>query len=356
MKQSNFSRSLANDLKMGAYYTDPGHCKRIGYLVEFPPEEVSVLEPSIGDGKAIYQIVGERDNVSVFGVELNEETYETQISNNPNVPYSLNADFLSGVKISHGSFGYCFANPPYGEMENGIRMEQKFVEKLHPYLKSGAPFTLVIPYYVLTQERFLASFLARFEPKMVYRFDDDVYVRFKQVVIVGTKRRVIGYKREDMRTLYESIDDVEKLPYLPKTLEEVEKKVSAVPSSPDAIEYFTTVIFDRKKAAEQLNGSSLYVKAQEMFVKDYSVSNLSRPVIPLKPDMLYLLAVCGGGQGMVGSEKNGDMHLQRGVAKVVQTRNIEENEEGGRTVERVRSFTRVELNVIENDGTITTLS
>ena len=132
-KTNLFSRSVANEEKMGAYYTDKGHCERIGYLFDFPADEVSSLDPSAGDGVALSTVVG-KSNSKLFGVELNAEAAqklrETKIVN-----YVLEADFLCGVKISHGSFGFCFANPPYGELENGNRLEVKFLDKLYPYLK-----------------------------------------------------------------------------------------------------------------------------------------------------------------------------------------------------------------------------
>ena len=52
-KQSSFSRSLANDAKLGAYYTDISMCRRISHLLRFPDGEVCCLEPSIGDGSAV---------------------------------------------------------------------------------------------------------------------------------------------------------------------------------------------------------------------------------------------------------------------------------------------------------------
>lgn len=51
-RQSSFSRTIINEAKMGAYYTDAEHCRRIGRLLDFP-EEFIALEPSIGDGSAI---------------------------------------------------------------------------------------------------------------------------------------------------------------------------------------------------------------------------------------------------------------------------------------------------------------
>lgn len=51
-KQSEFSRVKYNDAKMGAYYTDVGHCASIGRFLQFPENgEVCCLEPSIGTGR-----------------------------------------------------------------------------------------------------------------------------------------------------------------------------------------------------------------------------------------------------------------------------------------------------------------
>lgn len=42
---SMFGRTMANMGKLGAYYTDIGHCKRIGRLIKWPEDkEVCVLE------------------------------------------------------------------------------------------------------------------------------------------------------------------------------------------------------------------------------------------------------------------------------------------------------------------------
>ena len=58
-KQSRFTRLKYNEAKMGAYYTDPQHCRYISRFLQFPEEdEVCCLEPSIGDGKAILTVTG----------------------------------------------------------------------------------------------------------------------------------------------------------------------------------------------------------------------------------------------------------------------------------------------------------
>ena len=75
-KENSFFQSAQNVRKLGAYYTDVDHCRRIGNLFDFDQaEEICVLEPSIGDGQAVLTVTGEREHCKIFGVELNRDTY-----------------------------------------------------------------------------------------------------------------------------------------------------------------------------------------------------------------------------------------------------------------------------------------
>lgn len=355
MRQSRFSRTLANDAKMGAYYTDTEHCRRIGQLFEFPDdEEVACLEPSIGDASAVKAVTENCRNCTVFGVELNGNTYN-ELQERGDVPYLLNADFLSGVKISHSSFSFCFANPPYGmHQDSKERLEKLFVEKLWGYLKTGGVLALVIPHYVLTDEKFIKSYIARFNPVACFRFDDDVYASFKQIVVIGKKRHGVGFMPQWLSRFWEQVDQVEKLAYLPEMGAAVTHKIPVKPSSSDSIEYFTTLKFDDKKAAENLVGDELYeLIGKKAFMPEYHAAKLSRPPVPLKKDSLYLCAIAGYGQGLAGSASDHDLHLQRGVAKVVTTPELEMKD--GQTLVVEHSYTKMVLNIIENDGRVTTL-
>lgn len=353
MRQSQFSRDLGNAARMGAFYTDPEHCKRIGQLFAFPDEEVCVLEPSIGNGVAVNNILQGCKSPTVFGVELNTCTYDA-LKEKEAFPYLLNADFLNGVKISRGAFSFCFANPPYGmHQESKERLEKLFVEKLWGYLKTGAIFALVIPYYVLAEEKFARCFLARFNPLAFYRFDDDVYASYQQVVIIGQRRASLGMMRTWLPKFMERISSVDKFEYLPQMGEEVQKiPVSA--SNANDIEYFTTLAFDVKKAAASLKNSELYrFIEKKAMVPEYHAAKLSRPPVPLKKDSLYLCAISGYGQGLAGSEETHDLHLQRGSAKVIATPEIVSKD--GKSVVVEHNYTKMVLNIIENNGKITTL-
>ena len=110
-KENSFFQNAQNMKKLGAYYTDVDHCRRIGNLFDFDQaEEICVLEPSIGDGQAVLTVTGGRENCKIFGVELNKDTFTEYLQENPKFTVVLNEDFLKGVKISNNKFSF-FCQP-----------------------------------------------------------------------------------------------------------------------------------------------------------------------------------------------------------------------------------------------------
>lgn len=372
---NSFSRTVANEQKKGAYYTDSGMCKRIGRLLAFPEdEEVSVLEPSIGDGSAVRAVL---DNVtvkgkgaSVFGVELDAEVAEETKRvfkglSQDNV--IIQADFLSGMKMSYTSFGMCFANPPYRKADklNEESLETQFMRGIYPLLKKFGVLVYVIPHYTLSNlTDFIKPFLVRFDPIAVYRFDDKEYAQFQQCVLIGRRRNRMADWSDEMNELKERfrerVANPENIPYLPALDEEIEEdRLVVVPASPARdVQTFTTRFFDYAKAGSALTERSPLYKeeSRRLEAQRYQQAELTKPPVPLKKDLLYLCAIAGGGQGYCGSEENGDLHLQRGVVKTISTEELvgKENGNGSVIVEHTRAA--VSMTVLENDGTFHTFS
>lgn len=352
-KQNNFSRSLINDAKMGSYFTDTNHCRRIGDLLAFPEEEVCVLEPSIGDGEGVLAVTRDCAARRIYGVELNSETFqETKKKNEFCV---IHEDFLRGVKISNRCFSLCFSNPPYGEdKENHERLEKLFMEKFFGYLTPGAVLAYVIPYYVLMDEKFLKPFFARFHIKSVYKFDEREYKKFQQVVILATRREAIGFRREELEDYLPTIMDLDNIPHLPQEGTFTGDRLQVPPSEDSHIVYFTTLKFNAVEAAQHMKNSSLFSLIEKNAITPtYLATELGHPAVPLKKDLLYLCAVSGGGQGLTGTQEMHDLHLQRGVAKVITENEVIQNGDKKTLIEK--SFTKIILSIIQNDGSITVL-
>lgn len=358
-KQNSFSRSLANEEKLGAYYTDTEMCRRISKLFRFSQDkEYTVLEPSIGDGTAVMAVTGKEggfmENVKVFGVEINQNTYDNVISGNPSINYSLRADFLNDVYITNNVFSMVFMNPPYGDDGNGERLETRFLEKASSYLKTGGIMVMVIPSYVFVDEMFSRQYLARYDHLQHFKFDESVYSQFKQVVVVGKKRPGMGFLREKYLKFMESIQDVTVYPYLPQM--QVKEPI-VVPSVCDSdVKEFTSKMFNADLYYELMKKqSSLYSSVtvgRQIAVEEYSAIELGEPILPPSPSMCYLMATVGGGAGLCGTE--GTLHLQRGIAEVVKHDEQTYDEENDKVTIKEVSKTQMSLKIIENDGTITT--
>lgn len=358
-KESSFFQAAQNLKKLGAYYTDVWHSERIGMLFDFDSaDEICVLEPSVGDASAVLAVTGRRENCKVFAVEIQKDTFDRYLKENEELTGVLNEDFLRGVKISHGVFSFCFANPPYGEQkeeEGGKRLEMLFLERLSWYLKGGAYLALVIPYPVFSEEKFFRSVMTRYEVCSYYRFDESEYEKYHQIVAILRKKKSgqSGYLRAAFDEAFEKVRNFKTYPYLPQKVEEVSERYEVMPSKDSDIELFTTMKFKPEEAKESLQTSPLFdYVGEQSFQKKYSGCDLNQPIVPVSKDIAYLLAVSGGGQGLAGNEEEGTLHLQRGVARRVEEDQINCNEEGDPASITAKSFTKIRLNIIQNNGSI----
>ena len=121
------------------------------------------------------------------------------------------------------------------------------------------------------------------------------------------------------------------------------------------ITLFASKQFDLTSASEAISASQDICRIidESVSVPRYVVNSLGRPPMPLKKDSLYLLATSGAGQGITGSVETGDLHLQRGVAEIIEESTFESNGDGtGKGIETVTSRTQISMTVIQNSGRI----
>lgn len=355
-KQSDFFQSKTNEAKLGAYFTDEDHCRWIANFLEFPKEEICCIEPSIGNAMAVLLVTGKKEvksNIHIFGVELNQDRAK-EVKNNPLINQCLQADFLTDVLITKQSFSFAFVNPPYGTFgEERQRYEIEFLNKLTPYLTREAVVVFVVPNHVLEDTPFLTLWCTYYQTKHAYRFHQKEYDRFKQVVLIGTKKAKNSLDREEKKRLQNTAVDPEGFPVLPERYDG--KKVRVPKSMEQKLYQFTTRVFHPEESQECINNSLLNKMTMEKLrVPQYHIDNLGRPPILPSDGQMYLLAVSGAGQGLVGSEENHDLHLQRGITKTATSSGYTTDEDGV-TREVLTSYPQIQYNLIEGNGKITTL-
>ncbi len=356
-KQSGFTRLKYNEAKMGAYYTDLQHCRYISRFLRFPEEdEVCGLDPSIGDGKAILTVMGKTKetgkNLKIYGVELNDDTYRT-VKDTEGIDQCLKADFLNDTIISHNAFSFIFMNPPYGTSEEKTRYELDFLRKVTPYAAKEAVMVFILPQYVGMEEELLDEWCRHFDSRFVYRFQDNEYEKYKQIVLIGQRKSSDERDKDEEQRLRSVISLNREMPVIP---EEYDGERLAVPkSSEKGIEEFMTRIFHAEEAMETLKRSPLQRVLQDAIcVPPYLIDNLARPPIMPSEGQMYLLAVSGAGQGLVGNEENGDLHLQRGVLRTAKRSEYVQDDSGSMKEVEV-SYPQVSYNLIESFGEIRTL-
>lgn len=359
-RESAFFQHAQNIKKNGAYYTDLDHARRIGYLFDFDSaDEISVLEPSAGDGEALLavtgKIEGERSHMKLFLVEINGETVEEKLEGREEFDFVLHADFLNGVKISNSRFTFSFANWPYGKsMDKGARLETKFLERETNYLSNGAYLAVVVPRACLEDDEFKRKLFANYEVCGLWRFDDNIFRMFNQMVVVGRRKPTAGYRQEVLAVFQRKLEDFSSIPYLPKSESEVKERFVVRRSAADDIVYFTKRVFDPADFRQYMSRSVLFTNARvtnDIFMAPYKSSRSLRPLLPLTKDMSYICAVQGEGEGLCGSVRDQDLHLQRGCVRISREVSVQGGENSRCVVERTRS--RVQQTVVENSGKIT---
>lgn len=346
-KQNQYLQTRMNQAKMGAYYTDPQHCRWMAELLEFPKgEEVCCLEPAIGDANAVCLITKKKENmkIHIFGVDLNENTADT-VNQNPDVEECLWGDFLTDVIVSPKAFSFCYSNPPYGE-EKGKRIEVKFLRKIIPCLMQEAVIVYVVPQYVAESPTFKEVWNSFFTLECGYRFHEKEYEKWRQVVLIGRKKAKEAEVPKEKMLQWNG----EEIPLLPSVF--AGEKIQVPASNSRELSVFTTKDFNYNRALSFVQNSSLADVVNDKIQQEkYITERLERPPIMPNAGQMYLMAISGAGQGLVGSEKTRDLHLQRGIVKNAEESEFQ-NDENGTLVEVVRKYSKISFNIIENSGKI----
>lgn len=344
---STFSRTVDNFANKGQYFTCPFHSKAIGKLLEWPENEVSIIEPSIGDASALFSFLDKKENRTVFGVELDKAIYEDH-KKSKKVDYILNADFLSGISISNHVFSLAFANPPYGDSEYNERYESIFMKRLYNYIKTKGILVLIIPYYLFEKDsNFAVKFTNRFDVEAVYKFHEKEFKKFKQVVLIGRRKSVLKENPQAAEALKNKVLDIENLELLP--MDYKGKKIQVYPSSSEAVNVFQTMAINKEEMCMSYKRGGLLGKAN--ILKKVASGQVLTPPIPPKSGHLYLLGTIGFQSGIIGSEADKDLHLQRGK---VREEVIVETEPGNQSIliERKKTIKTTSMVIVQSDGRI----
>ena len=263
---------LMNNVKMGYYPTDPDNISLMLRGVRFPEGiTTNLFDPCCGCGKALRQLAN-GNNCYAYGVELDEGRAEEA----QKILHRVGFGSFFYSSVSREAFHLLFLNPPYLSVLNQSgsrsRHEKRFLIESIPTLTYGGLLIYVIPYYRLTQD--ICQILAdNFDGLSVWRFTDGEFQKFKQVAVMGIRKR---RETELQETAW-----LERYSYSPDkipSLTDIDEDRYALPGHPLEIKDFRGEKFNQKELEMQLRRSGSFA---QMMARSELDSGVKRPLLPL---------------------------------------------------------------------------
>ena len=340
-----FQRLARNFIKNGYFPTDEDSISRIAAMLEPSGEGLTrICDPCCGEGIALAECAEDlrSKGAQVFsaGIELNaERAMQAKQLLNHVVHANLDECFFSQTQ-----YHLLWLNPPYGdritdqvmgakEVKTGRdRLEKHFLARTLSSLVFGGLLVYIIPHYVL--DNYLAKQLVRsLSDVSVYRLPED---RFKQVVIMGYRRRVEATAdTEQVAHLVSIAENRELAPVLPEVPErtyrlpsggaEFQKRVFELRSVNPTVEQVMEV------AAHNLG---LWPEFSQHFLQKPAVKR--RPCRGLSEWHLSLTLAAGHVAGFVQSNA-GEVLLVKGSTHKIREQSVSIQDDGDGNLQEVRT-------------------
>ena len=327
-------------VKMGYYPTPPSVVDRIKTFIE-ADGRIAIIDPCCGEGLALERLACGFE-AETYGIELDEHRAEEARTR---LDHVLKCG-IEETRITHGCFSCLFLNPPYDweaedEDNPSERKEKIFLKDTLRYLRHRGLLIYIIPQRQLTKS--IAKIIAyRFEDILIYRFPDEEFKAFKQIVVFGSKKEEPVMNEETYEKLLSvPLSELREFPF-------EEKPIYKLPISED-VKLFKSMKVDTEILKKEVKNSPLWKKFKELTRVDQS--KVERPPLPLHTGHLGLLLANGLLDGVVGEGK--ERHLVRGKVEKIITRYEELKDKY--TEERELESFKVSIKILKQDGEIVTL-
>lgn len=298
--------------KLGYYPLPEAEAHRLRTLFAFPDTSASVLDPCAGTGAALHLLTSGA-NVEMHGIELDANRAA--------------AAAVSGIRTIQGnafdtagkagSFSFLFLNPPYdfeiGPMTNK-RMEYLFLEHTYHLLADGGVLLMVVPEDKLDSS--IPLLAANFLKLRVFCLTDPESERFKQVALIGVRKRVRGQDYEQNRALLQRLIYRPDMPALQRS-----DMVYAIPPTPSTSLVYRGLPHD--EIEDLLPDSSAWKQAKGFLMPRDEMAG-GRPITPLHAGHVGLLCTAGLLNGVFGDGKNRHVARWRSVKSVTVFKVVEE--------------------------------
>ncbi|MED0738796.1 DUF6094 domain-containing protein [Aneurinibacillus thermoaerophilus] len=316
---------IASQSKGGYYPTPVIEMERVLRRLTFQSMEnnlLNLIDPCAGEGEALQMLT---QHFQSLGAEAVSYAVELEAGRAEKAKEKVNYVVHDGYERmrTEAKFSAIWLNPPYDEVL-GERMEVTFLRDLTGWknvLQKGALLMYCVPQYVLKDAAGLLS--SRFRNIHVYRFDDEHYPVFRQVVLFATFERETDQKKK--REIAKWLREIgESDPNVLPTLDADDGVVFSVKPSDEQITLFRAGVENIEELKKDLGSSPLLtIEAEKLFRKDsHRSAEMKNPLLPLKPTHYGIAIAAGAVGGNMGD------HLISGLTKMRIDKKQNFNEDG----------------------------
>lgn len=328
---------LASEAKGGFYATPTEEMELVCNKLQVKPgSKINILDPCCGEGAALNQLAcvlrDQEAEIRTYGVELEKDRATAAKEVLDRVVY----DGYEFLQTNHHAFSALWLNPPYNQQDNR-RVEVRFLSDLtrpDGYLQSGGLLMYCVPQYVL--EPAAGVLASRFEDIQVYRFTDQNYPIYHQVVLFGYRR----FKKPELEEVQQEKEWIAGLAAadLP-SLAVHDGVIYDVPAARREVTLFRGRHLDIEEVKKAVETSPVWGHVEDALFPPSARSKavLKSPVLPLKPTHYAVAIAAGAVGGNMGS------HILVGHTKKVTDKKIIPDEEKTTIIETDRHITTVRI-------------
>lgn len=301
---------------------------------------VNLLDPCAGEGLALKQMADHIKQLGAKSVTYGNELEDTRADiAKKHLDHVLKGGY-EVMRMTTKAVSCMYLNPPY-DWRNGTRMEKIFLRDLtapEKYLQDGGLLVFCIPQEILKD---CANLLAtRFEQLKVYRFTDDNYSSYRQVMVLGYRRTGRGGP-ETLETRKWLEEKAARGPGAFPRLDEPDEIKYLVPPAAKEVTLFRGSYHDPREIAHDVDNSPAWETFENLLMPPTARRDckLEAPfILPPKEMMIAVAIVSGAAGGNMGGD-----HLLVGMTKKVTDQDVETLENGHKeiSVERHVTVSRV---------------
>jgi len=344
--------------RMGYYPTDEPIVEIIHTYLKPPSERGRLFDPCAGEGKAA-TILGNALNCDTWGVELSPDRAEkaqTVMNKVFQAPWQACA-------LSDESVSWLYLNPPYdfdrfdeSPVQKGgssKRLEWDFLKTTHSKLIRGGLLTYIIPQKILGMIEVARLLAGHYEAITINRFPDELYEKYKQVVVLAYKRKIFQQPSDKEVLSLQSLATTELEPFATVNEPIYELLPAPLHGANGKQIVFKRTDWEPEEVVEATIGAGIQKTSEwlDLIHPTRSLAQLSQPVMPLKKGHIAMLMASGMmGTVRLTDEEGKPMLIKGRVIKVVEKTEQPDNKDAETVVETYKDRFVTTIAVLKQDG------